>query len=127
MPRYVSKASELQRRLLTPFVQVPDCPLAVDIVFRSCDKKLIGAHKLNLAQYSEGFPAPGDVIAPDKAVDLTENAETLRVLMTFMHSQRFPSLLNMHEESFQELLELADAAEKYLVHSAMAVCNLRLA
>ena len=127
MSWYASSACHIATFLShSPFIQVPQCPLTVDIVLRSCDKELIGAHKLNLAQYGEAFPAPGDVTSPDEPVDLSENAKTLRLLMHFMHSHRFPSLLSMDSDSFQDLIELAGAAEKYMVHSAMAVCNLRL-
>ncbi|KAJ3545034.1 hypothetical protein NMY22_g2584 [Coprinellus aureogranulatus] len=43
--------------------------------------------------------------------------------MQFMHKQRFPSLQN---ETVDGLLRLGEAAEKYVVHSAMLACALRI-
>ncbi|TEB37756.1 hypothetical protein FA13DRAFT_1785665 [Coprinellus micaceus] len=99
---------------------VSQCPLAVNIVLRSCDNELIGAHKLNLAQYSKAFPAPGDVTSPEAPAELSENAKTLRLLMHFMHSHQFLSLLNTYDNFFQHLIGLVDAVEKYMVYLAMA-------
>ncbi|KAJ3531236.1 hypothetical protein NMY22_g8240 [Coprinellus aureogranulatus] len=108
---------------------VKDCTLPVDIVLRSSDKCLIGAHKENLAHFSEAFPTPDSVTSSDTPVDLSENGEALRSLMQFMHHHRLPTL----DKSFNfldgpsSLFALAEAAEKYLVYSAMALCNVRIA
>ncbi|KAJ3532009.1 hypothetical protein NMY22_g7924 [Coprinellus aureogranulatus] len=102
---------------------VKDCTLPVDIILRSSDKTLIGAHRDNLAQFSEGFPSPDAVASSDVPVDLTEDGRTLEILMQFMHKQRFPSLQN---ETVDGLLRLGEAAEKYVVHSAMLACALRI-
>ncbi|KAJ3545037.1 hypothetical protein NMY22_g2583 [Coprinellus aureogranulatus] len=104
---------------------VPECDIPVDIVLRSSDKALIGAHQTNLAQFSEGFPSPSDVNSSSEPVDLTEDGGTLNLLMQFMHKQRHPNL-SMQETSISTTLKLAEAAEKYLVYAAMNACYIRI-
>ena len=52
-------------------------------------------------------------------MDLTEDAETLKTLLQCMHKAQYPDISSMDGE---KLFALAHAAEKYRVHSAMAVC-----
>lgn len=109
---------------------VANCELPVDIVLKSSDGSLVGAHHGNLAHFSEAFPVPGSVKTTDAPIDLPEDGETLRVLMQFMHHQRLPNLADHVPNLFKKptkLLALAEAAEKYLVYSAMGMCNLRIA
>ena len=98
---------------------VSECTLPVDVVFRSSDQILIGAHKANLAQFSEGFPHADAVADPDQPVELSEDSQTLRLLLPFCHVQRYPDLATVGETT---ILALAYAAEKYMVQSAAAVC-----
>lgn len=106
---------------------VDECSLPVDVVIRSSDEVLIGAHKANLEQYSEGFPAADEVISVDGPVNLTEDGETLKLLMQFMHKQRLPDLAGLTGSRVRLLFSLGEAAEKYFVYSAMAVCSVHIA
>ncbi|KAJ2916135.1 hypothetical protein MD484_g4311, partial [Candolleomyces efflorescens] len=53
-------------------------------------------------------------------IEVPETEATIKLLVHFMHKQRYPDLGDV---PFVQLLDLAYAAEKYVVHSAMAVCN----
>jgi hypothetical protein len=41
--------------------------------------------------------------------------------MHFVHKVQYPDIYGLKDE---ELFELADAAEKYVIHTTMAQCNL---
>ena len=90
-----------------------------DITFRSCDGLLFKIHRSNLAAGSEGFAAPPGTHSQE-IVSLIETGDTLELLFQFMYPQRQPDLINM---DFKQLAELAEAAEKYQVFAAMAICN----
>jgi hypothetical protein len=100
-----------------------ECQLPIDIILRSSDQVLIGTHAANLEQWSEGFPpADGILKSTDRqpeVVDLSEDAETLQTLLQCMHKSQYPDISTLDGE---KLFELAHAAEKYRVHSAMALC-----
>ncbi|TEB37727.1 hypothetical protein FA13DRAFT_706484 [Coprinellus micaceus] len=100
---------------------VKDCRIPVDVVLRSRDKILIGAHQANLSGYSEGFPDADAISDASEPVDLTENAETLRILMYFVHKLQYPNVSLLKGDA---LFDLAVAAEKYMVLSAMSTCSL---
>ncbi|KAF9560262.1 hypothetical protein CPC08DRAFT_479447 [Agrocybe pediades] len=55
------------------------------------------------------------------AWNLPEPREVLEVLFDFIYPRRHPDLTGM---LFSQLLPLADAAEKYKVYSAMAICQM---
>ena len=101
-------------------------------MLRSSDNELIGAHQENLAQFSEGFPPPDVVTHHNEPVDLSEDGETLSLLMQFMHKNRLPDLSNLVDRDSQKgrdfdlLYKLAEAAEKYMVYPAMAICKVRI-
>lgn len=101
-----------------------ECQLPIDIVLRSSDQVRIGAHAANLEQWSEAFPPADSVSKPTdgqpEIVDLTEDAETLKTLLQCMHKAQYPDIPTLDGE---KLFALAHAAEKYRVHSAMAVCH----
>ena len=96
------------------------CQLPVDIILKSSDNVLIGAHKDNLEQWSEGFPRAESVVDSDDPVELPENAQTLKLLLAFMHNHQFPDISDL---AGYKLFDLATAAEKYEVHAAKATCN----
>lgn len=56
-------------------------------------------------------------------VDLPEESTILRTLFEFIGARRHPKLLN---EKFDFLAEIAKAAEKYKVFSAMNTCSERM-
>lgn len=101
--------------------------MPIDIALRSSDQRVIGAHKANLEQYSEGFPAADGVISVDGPVTLSEDIETLKLLMQFMHKQKYANLSDLTGSRVRLLCSLGEAAEKYFVYSAMAVCNVHIA
>ncbi|KAF9074205.1 hypothetical protein BDP27DRAFT_223862 [Rhodocollybia butyracea] len=69
------------------------CSLAVDVVLQSSDGEQLGAHSKNLELYSDAFPAAGSTMPPDgDIVELTENAETLRLMLRFTHNMTPPDL-----------------------------------
>lgn len=98
----------------------PECRLEVDVILRSSDGYLIGAHQSNLDQYSDGFPDSNTQMDATQPVDLVEDADTLKILMRFMHKQRYPKVSWLETT---QIFSLAEAAEKYLVYSAISACH----
>ncbi|KAI4520315.1 hypothetical protein K525DRAFT_203991 [Schizophyllum commune Loenen D] len=93
------------------------------VVFRSIDQVLFNIHRVNLRVNTTG-PFAEDFLAPKGDVaDLTEDAKTLELLFRFIYSERHPTLADL---PFDELLSLAEAAEKYGVAPAMNLCYVRL-
>ncbi|KAL1659133.1 hypothetical protein GGF50DRAFT_120190 [Schizophyllum commune] len=93
------------------------------IVFRSVDGTLFNIHRCNLrcasdGPFSEDFPA-----TPGEKVELTEDADTLETLFSFVYPGVYPSLVDM---PFAKLALVAEAAEKYRVASAMAMCRVTI-
>lgn len=71
-------------------------------------------------QYSDGFPDASAQMDVTDPVELAEDADTLKVLMRFMHKQRYPKVSWLETD---QLFSLAEAAEKYLVYSAISACH----
>ncbi|KAJ7307078.1 hypothetical protein DFH08DRAFT_758006 [Mycena albidolilacea] len=113
-----------------PNCQSDGCTLIVDIFLRSSDGVLHAAHSKNLEMYGEGFPPSalvsvsrgGDTAQPE-VVQMTEQSDIIELLLKYMHLQRQPDL---SRHKFDTLAGLAEAAEKYLVYSAMDVCRIRM-
>lgn len=99
------------------------CADDADVKFRSCDGILFKVHRSNLVAHSEGFSPPPGTSSHDEIVALPENGDTLDLLFQFMSPQRQPDL---SEIMFKQLAELAEAAEKYQVFSAMTICNVHM-
>ncbi|KAF7354029.1 hypothetical protein MVEN_01089700 [Mycena venus] len=93
-----------------------------DVTFRSADGVLFLVHRVNLQTHTEGFP-PAEFATEGEICPLSESSETLEVLFEFIYPRRHPALDNM---PFAKLAELAEAAEKYQVYSAMNICHLRM-
>jgi hypothetical protein len=51
---------------------------------------------------------------------LEETAEVIEIMLQFMHHTRQPDISKLE---FDLLLSLAEAVEKYMIYSAMAICN----
>ncbi|KZP29122.1 hypothetical protein FIBSPDRAFT_885213 [Athelia psychrophila] len=95
-----------------------------DVTFRSCDRILFQVHRNNLKVVSEGFAPPdGTGTSQREIVPLTESGETLELLFQFIYPHKYPDLKDVE---FTQLAKLAEAAEKYQVYSAMAVCNFKM-
>ena len=110
----------LETEVLSTRIPVEDCYLSIDLVLQSSDGVRFGAHKMNLEQYSAGFPTADSTVF-DNIVTLSEKASVLGPLLHFMHNTRQPDLSKL---SFDTLGLLAEAVEKYMVFSAMQVCNI---
>ncbi|KAG6883124.1 hypothetical protein C0993_007734, partial [Termitomyces sp. T159_Od127] len=88
-----------------------------DITFRSRDDRLLSVHRKSLETSTGVFPPAERVAAAgddddDKAVSLSEDAETLKLLFTFVYPWQHPALRSS-ETPFKLLEKLAEAAEKY--------------
>jgi len=101
---------------------VEDCKLTVDIVLKSSDGELFGAHQQNLEIYTEGFPIAGSTTS-SAPVSLEETAAVLRLMLRYTHHTRPP---NLDDISFTLLSSLAEAVEKYTMYSAMEFCKIKM-
>jgi hypothetical protein len=96
--------------------------LTVDIVLKSSDGELFGAHQRNLEVYTEGFPIAGSTVVSDP-VCLEEAADVLHLMLQYTHHVRQPSLDTI---PFTLLAALTEAAEKYMIYSAMEICKMKM-
>lgn len=98
------------------------CAGDADVTFESSDHVRFRIHSSNLRCASEGFSPPDGTSssASDEIVHLTETAEVLELLFQFIYPQRQPNLKLIE---FAVLSDLAEAAEKYQVFSAMETCK----
>ena len=74
----------------------------------------------------ESFAAANSISATSdnsEVVHLDKSSTVLDLLLQFMYHQCQPDL---GEINFQMLAELAEAAEKYEVYSAMTVCSMHM-
>ena len=85
--------------------------MAIDVVLKSSDGELFGAHQRNLETYTEGFPIAGSTVVSDPVL-LEETAEVLRLVLGFTHNVR---PVNLDTIDFTLLASLAEAAEKYML------------
>ena len=99
---------------------VEGCNTPVDLVLRSSDQVLIGAHKTNLACYTDGFPLADATADSKEPTDLTEDGDTLKLLMHYAHKAQYPDLFDLSEN---RLFSLAHSAEKYVVHAGIEACS----
>ncbi|KAJ7581919.1 hypothetical protein C8J56DRAFT_1029339 [Mycena floridula] len=99
------------------------CTRHTDITLQSCDGVNFGAHTEFLACYSEAFPgmSPGLKESQHEIVRLTERSAVLELMLQFMHPQCPPDCSSL---KFELLEELAEAAEKYQIYSAVAMCKM---
>ena len=88
----------------------------------SADGQVFGAHQRNLEVFSDAFPTAGSTTA-NEVVNMEENAEVLQLMLQFMHNTRQPDL---NKTPFSTLAPLAEAAEKYMIYSAMQICHIHM-
>jgi len=100
-------------------MSVKECGLKVDIHIVSGDSVTLGAHT-KILTFFENFPSPPK---SDKVIRMEEEADVLQVLLRFMHNARQPDLSII---PFTRLFSVAEAAEKYLIHSAMERCKIQM-
>ncbi|KAF8650286.1 hypothetical protein AX16_005314 [Volvariella volvacea WC 439] len=91
-----------------------------DITIRSADGVKFHLHKKHLEMGCDAFP-PSAHPTMGEVVDLTESASTLEMLFQFLYARQQPDWEGL---PFSELYDLAEAAEKYQVYTAMRVCNI---
>lgn len=101
---------------------IPVCSPEADVVFQSNDGVNFLIHKINLQTSADGFP-PAEFATKGETVQLTETAATLELLFRFVYPQELPDLEN---EEFETIYSLAEAAEKYRVYAAIALCKVFL-
>ncbi|KAF5360817.1 hypothetical protein D9756_005196 [Leucocoprinus leucothites] len=86
-----------------------------NIVFRSSDEQYLSLSRRDVDAHTGALIpwtwSPGGLVA-----DLPEPSTTLRTLFGFIGARNHPTMLN---ESFESLAEVAKAAEKYQVFSAI--------
>ncbi|KAF7358860.1 hypothetical protein MSAN_01226100 [Mycena sanguinolenta] len=92
-----------------------------DVTVRSSDGVLFKLHRMNLKLHSDIFANADNTTRPengDEVVYLDEASDVLDLLFQFMYRQPQPNLQVVEASLF---FRLAEAAEKYLVYSAMPV------
>jgi len=102
------------------------CAPDADITISSSDGVLFKVHRRNLETHSEVFAAAADVTRPengDEPVELSETADVLEILFQFIYPQPQPDLRTMDFKTFSAL---AEAAEKYMLYSALTLCRLTM-
>lgn len=83
----------------------------------------------HLATTSAGFTVPEMTLIGTEPVVLQEPASVLEILFQFIHPRnesvqyRQPSVIDMDTKLF---FDVAEAAEKYMVSSAMSTCYTRM-
>ncbi|KAF9461570.1 hypothetical protein BDZ94DRAFT_1299144 [Collybia nuda] len=94
-----------------------------DVTFQSSDRVLFRVHRMNLEFASGGFP-PAETDTHGETVVLSEDASTLELLFQYMYPNPLPDIQS--KCSFDNILKLGEAAEKYQVFSAMYICKLSM-
>ena len=92
-----------------------------DITIQSSDGVLFGLHQVNM-KINLGF---WESIQPksDAVIQFPEKSATLDLLFQFCYPERHPDLNDL---AFDILTELAEAAEKYEVFSAINICKIAM-
>lgn len=102
------------------------CSTDADLSFLSSDGVLYRLHSKYLDVNADGFP-PGNLPQPlitgqtPEPAPLSESSSTLHLLFQHVYPRPHPHL---DELGFEVLAEVAEAAEKYQVYSAMEACRL---
>lgn len=105
---------------------LPVCALDADITILSADGILFKVHRKNLEVHSDVFAGAEDATRPengDEIVHLPENSDVLDLLFQYMYRQPQPDL---NKVEFATIAGLAEAAEKYVVYSALEWCRMRM-
>ncbi|KAF9473677.1 hypothetical protein BDN70DRAFT_925049 [Pholiota conissans] len=97
---------------------------SADITFISSDNTVFKIHSTHLNSGSAGFANPQKLDGSEPA-QLPEPAKVLEILFQFIepppeaHGYRQPSVVEIEQSLF---FQVAEAAEKYVVYSAMSNC-----
>ncbi|TRM57729.1 hypothetical protein BD626DRAFT_634581 [Schizophyllum amplum] len=91
------------------------------IAFVSCDKTTFHIERAVLERAADFMPPSSEVpSSPTEPVQLSENAATLALLFRFAYCE---FNIDLDIVPFETVAALAEAADKYVVYSAMAVCR----
>ncbi|KAJ8091028.1 hypothetical protein PM082_024635 [Marasmius tenuissimus] len=115
-----STLASTPQNLPTTCQAIQECSIPVDVVLQSSDGKLLGAHSKNLEWFAGGFPLSGST-TQSKIVPLPESSVTLDYFLKFTHNHPVPDLSALN---IDQLLLLAEAADKYCNSFALAACKL---
>ncbi|KAJ7669113.1 hypothetical protein B0H14DRAFT_3538781 [Mycena olivaceomarginata] len=101
------------------------CAPDADITLSSSSGRLFRVHRKNLETHSSAFASASAATAAQpepepEPVALTEPSDVLELVLQFMYPQPQPDLRAL---DFRTLAALAEAVEKYEVHSALAICR----
>jgi len=105
------------------------CAPDADVTVSSSDGVLFKVHRRNLAVHSDVFAGAQESTTPPQngdepeIVDLTEDSAVLDLLFQFMYRRPQPDL---HALEFKTFAGLAEAAEKYVMYSALTLCRLKM-
>ncbi|KAF9254136.1 hypothetical protein L218DRAFT_1082472 [Marasmius fiardii PR-910] len=101
---------------------IEGCTIPVDIILKSSDGGLFGAHSRNLELFADGFPLSGSTIKSDfpEIVPLTDKGDTLLLFLKFTHNHPAPDLTGLNIDS---LVDLAKISDKYCNYIALAACR----
>ncbi|KAJ7431928.1 hypothetical protein B0H11DRAFT_824682 [Mycena galericulata] len=97
-----------------------------DITIQSSDGVLFKVHRKNLEVHSVVFAGAETATLPengDEIARLSETSEVLDLLFQFMYPQLQPDLQTLE---FSVMDDLAEAAEKYMVFSALTLCRMKM-
>ncbi|KAK7436174.1 hypothetical protein VKT23_019250 [Stygiomarasmius scandens] len=97
-----------------------------DVVFQSSDGVLFHLNPKHLEYGAEAFPPVGQntaIPSLDNPIPLTEKSAILEPLFQFTSPRNQPDLEDLN---FKTLMELAEAAEKYVVYSAIRTCVMKM-
>ncbi|KAF8984993.1 hypothetical protein BDQ17DRAFT_1260446, partial [Cyathus striatus] len=90
-----------------------------DVTFKSSDGVLFELHRRNLATHAGGFPPNTNVVSD--IINIPEHSETLELLLQYIYPPDVPELAGVPLALF---MQLAYAAEKYVVYIAIPWCRM---
>jgi gamma-glutamyltranspeptidase len=95
-----------------------------DVTLQSCDEKQFKVNMHDLQTYSAGFSPPSlTQFKRDDVVKLSEPSSVIKLLLQYMKPGPQPDLSKV---DFEDLAGLAEAAQKYVVWSAIEVTKLQM-
>ncbi|KAJ6477015.1 hypothetical protein C8R45DRAFT_833661, partial [Mycena sanguinolenta] len=100
----------------------PDADLAIS----SCDDVLFKVHRKHLEVHSDVFYNAANATCPENGteiVHLQESSDVLDLLFQYTYRQPQPDLRPLE---FPVLMGLAEAAEKYVIYSALPAVMIRI-
>ncbi|KAJ7434629.1 hypothetical protein B0H11DRAFT_1938394 [Mycena galericulata] len=112
--------------MATPEVSTLFHAADADITIQSSDGVLFKLHRKNLQVHSVVFADAESATLPEngsEVVQLSETSEILDLLFQFMYPQLQPDLKTLE---FRLLAGMAEAAEKYMVFSALTLCRMNM-